>query len=41
MIYAGYKGKEPLILHNFWSVKHWNNGKMKKLVVGKGVITTL
>lgn len=43
MLYVGHKNGEPLIMHNFWSVKYKDNPNedYKRRIVGKGVITTL
>jgi cell wall-associated NlpC family hydrolase len=42
MLYAGTHQGEPLIFHNFWSVKIQEAaGKLGKIVVGRAAITTL
>ncbi|MDD2896000.1 MAG: SH3 domain-containing protein [Aliarcobacter sp.] len=42
MLYIGVKDKEPLVLHNMWSVRLKNNDGVKyRHIVGKASVTTL
>ncbi len=42
MLYAGIKDKEPLVIHNIWSVRlKDSSGRKYRNIIGKATITTL